>query len=79
MAAEISTDLEVFVTQEIASGRFSDRGSVIEYALRLMQRDREEAIHGIKLGLDDVTAGRTQPLGQAFSDLRRELDVPEDA
>jgi Arc/MetJ-type ribon-helix-helix transcriptional regulator len=79
MATEISTDLEAFVKQEIDSGHFSDRSSVIEHALRLMQRDRDEAIHGIKLGLEDVAAGRAQPLGEAFSDLRNEFGVTEDA
>jgi len=79
MAAEISTELEEFVKREIESGHFTDRNSVIEHALRLMQRDRDEAIHGIKLGLEDVAAGRTQPLDEAFSDLRGELGVTEDA
>ena len=79
MATEISTDLEAFVKQEIDSGHFSDRNSVIEHALRLMQRDRDEAIHGIKQGLKDVAAGRTQPLGEAFSELRNEFGVTEDA
>ena len=79
MATEISTDLEEFMKQEINRGHFSDRNSVIEYALRLMQRDRDEAIHGIRLGLEDVAAGRTQRLGDAFSELRNEFGVAEDA
>lgn len=79
MASEISTELERFVEQEIASGYFADRSSVIEHALRLLQRDREEAVNGIKAGLDDVAAGRVQPLDEAFGDLRRELGAEEDA
>ncbi len=79
MATEISTDLEEFMRQEIKSGHFSDRNSVIEYALRLMQRDRDEAIHGIRLGLEDIAAGRSQPLDEAFSELRNEFGVAEDA
>ena len=65
----ISTDLEQFVDQEVASGRFADRDAVIEHALRLFQRDREEAILGIKAGLEDVAAGRTQPLDEAFDQI----------
>ncbi|MCA9040009.1 MAG: hypothetical protein KDA65_06675 [Planctomycetaceae bacterium] len=76
MATEISQELEKFVEQEISLGRFSDRNAVIEHALRLLQRDREEAVAGILAGLADVAAGRTQPLAEAFDDLRNELGIP---
>ena len=79
MASDISPELEQFVEHEIASGNFTDRGSVIEHALRLMQRDREEAIAGIRAGLEDVAAGRVQPAAEAFGDLRREFGISEDA
>ncbi|MCY2992708.1 MAG: type II toxin-antitoxin system ParD family antitoxin [Planctomycetota bacterium] len=74
----MAADLEWFVQQEIASGRFPNRDSVVAHALRLLQRDREEAIDGIRVGLEDVAAGRIQSLGDAFADLRRELNVPND-
>ena len=79
MAMEMSPDLEEFVEQEVTSGHFDSRSSVIEHALRLMQRDREDAIHGINAGLADEQAGRIQPLDEAFSDLRREFGVRDDA
>ena len=79
MPADISPELEQFVEREIASGHFANRGAVIEHALRLMQRDREEAIVGIKAGLEDIAAGRTQPLDDAFDELRREFGISEDA
>ena len=75
----ISPDLEQFVEQEVASGRFADRDAVIAHALALLRRDREEAVAGIEAGLRDVAAGRTQPLDVAFDDLRKELGVREDA
>jgi len=78
MAIEMSPELEKFVEQEVTSGHFESPSSVIEHALRLMQRDREEAINGIKAGLADVQAGRTQPLDEAFADLRREFGVQEE-
>jgi Arc/MetJ-type ribon-helix-helix transcriptional regulator len=71
-------DLEQFVQQEISSGRFPNRESVVAHALRLLQRDRDEAVVGIRLGLDDVAAGRVQPLGDAMADLRHELELPRD-
>ncbi len=74
----LAGDLEQFVQQEISSGRFPNRESVVAHALRLLQRDRDEAVVGIRLGLDDVAAGRVQPLRDAMADLRHELEVPRD-
>lgn len=70
--AAISSDLEEFVQQEVASGRFADRDAVISHALELLRRDREEAVVGIEAGLADIAAGRVQPLHAAFDELRRE-------
>lgn len=75
MAETISPDLEEFVRREIESGRFPNREAVVAHALRLLQRDRDEAVAGIKSGLDDVSAGRIQPLDEAFSELRHEADI----
>jgi hypothetical protein len=33
---------------------------------------------GIRQGLDDVRAGRTQPLAEAFADIRRDLNLPRE-
>jgi Arc/MetJ-type ribon-helix-helix transcriptional regulator len=77
--ATISPDLEQFVEQEVASGRFADRDAVIAHALALLRRDRDETVAGIGAGLVDVAAGRVQPLHVAFDELRRELGVREDA
>jgi putative addiction module CopG family antidote len=74
----LAANLKQFVQQEIASGRFPNRDSVVARALRLLQREREEAVAEIRVGLEDVAAGRVQSLGDAFADLRRELNVPHD-
>ena len=39
----------------------------------------EEArvLEGIRRGLDDVRAGRTQPAAEAFAEIRRELKLPQ--
>jgi putative addiction module CopG family antidote len=74
----LAADLEQFVQQEISSGRFPNREAVVAHALRLLRQDREEAVVGIRLGLDDVAAGRVQPLRDAFADLRHELALPHD-
>ncbi len=76
---EFSPDVKEFVDGEVASGSFSDQEAVIVHALRLMQRDREEAVRGIEAGLDDVAAGRVQPLDDAMDDLRSEFGISNDA
>ena len=75
----LAADLEQFVQQEISSGRFPNRDSGLAHALRLLRREREEAVNGIRLGFEDVAAGRVQSLSDAFADLRRELNVSHDA
>lgn len=65
-------ELELFVQQEVENGHFSSREDLLSYAIRLLRRDREEAVAGILLGLDDAAAGRMQPLSEAFADMRRE-------
>lgn len=37
-----------------------------------------ETIKGIQRGLEDVAAGRTQPIADAFAEIRRDLDLPPD-
>jgi putative addiction module CopG family antidote len=78
MAETISPDLEEFVRREIESGRFPTREAVLAHALRLLQRDREEALAGITAGLEDVAAGRVQPLDEAFAELRQDSDIPDE-
>jgi putative addiction module CopG family antidote len=78
VATDLSPELARFVEQEVSSGRFADRNAVIEHALRLLQQDREETILGIKTGLKDVASGRTQPIDEAFDELRREFGIAHD-
>jgi predicted transcriptional regulator len=51
-------------------------------ALRLLEsrlREEDETLDGIRRGLADADAGRTQPLNEAFAEIRRELDLPPEA
>lgn len=77
--AAISPELEQFVAQEIASGRYASRDAVIAHGLALLRCDREEAVAGIEAGLADVAAGRVQPLDEAFDELRREFGARKGA
>ncbi len=77
MQIELPPDLEPFVEQEFATGRYSTRKEVVLQAVRWLRQEREQALSGIKDGLADLAAGRTQPIQEAFADIRREFGVPE--
>lgn len=67
---EFDGELESFVQQEVDSGHFSSRHDLLTHAVRLLQRDRNEAVSGILLGLDDAAAGRALPLAEAIAAIR---------
>ena len=81
MNIHLPADLEQFVQAKVRSGRFSSSDEAITAAGRLL-RQQEEAeevrvLEGIRQGLDDMRAGRTQPLAEAFADIRRDLNLPQ--
>jgi len=80
MNTHLPPDLEQFVQAKVRSGRFSSPDEVITAAVRLLreQEAAEEArvLDGIRQGLEDMRAGRTQPLAEAFADIRRDLNLP---
>jgi putative addiction module CopG family antidote len=80
MNAHLPADLEQFVQAKVRSGRFTSSDEAITAAVRLLrQREEAEEAHGLKgilQGLDDMRAGRTQPLTEAFADIRRDLNLP---
>lgn len=78
MDPTLPTDLEEFVEQELRCGRYRSREEMISLGLRLLKREREEATQGIRQGLDDVKAGRVQPVDEAFDEVRAELGIPSD-
>ena len=41
--------------------------------------DRLESIEGIRIGLEEMKAGKGRPAAEVFAELRRELHIPRDA
>jgi Arc/MetJ-type ribon-helix-helix transcriptional regulator len=78
MTIEIPADRQPFVREQLELGCFPNEQQLITEALQLLKAERDQSIEGIKLGLADAAAGRVQPLAEAFADLRRELNLPED-
>jgi Arc/MetJ-type ribon-helix-helix transcriptional regulator len=77
MTIEIPADLQPFVRQQLELGCFPNEQQLVTEALQLLRDEREQSIEGVKQGLVDAAAGRTQPLSETFGDLRREFDLPE--
>jgi putative addiction module CopG family antidote len=80
MNSRLPADLEQFLQAKVRSGRFTSSDEAISEAVRLL-RQREEAeearvLEGIQQGLEDMRAGRSQPLAEAFADIRRDLNLP---
>ena len=71
---------ESFVNSQVQSGHFVSSEELMGEALKLLEsqiRDEAETLEGIRRGLEDVDAGRTQPLAEAFVEIRRDLDLPD--
>lgn len=71
MQVKIPVELESFVEEEFATGRYGSREEVLIQALQWFRDERQQALAGIRQGLADVTAGHVQPLAEAFADIRR--------
>ena len=80
MNARLPADLEQFVQAKVRSGRFSSSDEALTAAVRLLrqQEEAEEArvLEGIRQGLEDMRAGRTQSLSEAFAEIRGDLNLP---
>ncbi len=81
MTIHLPEHREQFVRGLVQSGRYASEDEVIDKAVRLLQQpeDAEQArvLAGIRQGLEDMHAGRTQPLAEAVADIRRELNRPQ--
>jgi putative addiction module CopG family antidote len=77
MQINLPPELEPFVEQEFATGRYASREEILVQALRWLSEERRAAVAGIREGLDDVAAGRTQTLQDAFADIRKEFGKTE--
>lgn len=71
MQVKIPVELESFVEEEFATGRYGSREEVLIRALQWLRDERQEALAGISQGLADAAAGHVQPLADAFADIRR--------
>ena len=79
MPQTLPRDLQDFVDQELATGRYRSTEEIVVAGLRLLQRDRQEALEGIREGLAESGRGEGIPLDEAFDQLRTRHNVPPEA
>ncbi|MBA3481372.1 MAG: hypothetical protein H0T51_06110 [Pirellulales bacterium] len=79
MSIEIPADLQPFVAEQLQLGGYKSEQQLVTEALQLLRSEREESLEGVRQGLADAAAGRTQPLAEAFADLRREFNLTDPA
>ena len=82
MSSQAQTELEAF--HRFIGEQLTDGGADLspEATLELwqtIQRQRDEANKGIRRGLDDVQAGRGEPLGDYAQQFRNKNNIPHDA
>jgi len=81
MNTNLPADLEQFVQAKVRRGRFTSPDEAIAAGVRQLrqQEEAEEArtLEGIRQSLEDVRAGRTQPLAEALAGIRRDLSLPQ--
>ena len=79
MPETLPQDLQDFVDHELASGRYQSTEDIVVAGLRLLQRDRQEALVGIQEGLGQMARGEGIPLDEAFDQIRKRHKIPPDA
>ena len=70
-------DVADFVKEELARGTYASESDIVESALRLLRRDREETIEALNSGLADVASGRFKPLADVVAEIQHEPDLAD--
>lgn len=72
ISADLGNQLESFVTQLVAAGRYNSKSEVLREGVRLVQ-EREARLAAldasIARSLNDAEAGRTKPAAEVFDRL----------
>ncbi len=79
MTVDLGPKLEQFVLEMIETGRYRSKSEVLREGLRLVQ-DREATLDAaLKVGLDDVAAGRTTPMDEVLDRLEAKYRMMAEA
>ena len=71
-------DFSRFLTEQLSSGETDITPEQALELWRTIQREREDANEGIRRGLEDVRAGRGDPLDQYVSGFKKANNITDD-
>lgn len=74
MSYAFPPEIRLLVDQNLATGAYSSEDAVLEAALHALN-DYEGTIADIRQGIIDYAEGRGEPLSDAISVVRRQLDA----
>ena len=78
ISVDLGPQLEAVVNDLIENGRYGSKSEVLREGVRLVQ-EREAKLAAfyaaIDAGLEDIKAGRTVPMEEAFATVEAELDL----
>ncbi|ATQ66742.1 MULTISPECIES: type II toxin-antitoxin system ParD family antitoxin [Methylosinus] len=82
ISADLGSQLEAFVVQLVASGRYNSKSEVLREGVRLIQ-EREARLAAldasIARGVADADAGRAKPAGAVFDRLKAKFRAKAEA
>jgi Arc/MetJ-type ribon-helix-helix transcriptional regulator len=83
MAYQFPPDVEELVKKQMVSGAYSSEDDLLRDALRALNEQKgsvteedPEVVEGIRRGLEDMKAGRSQPLAQFDAEFRTRHNIP---
>lgn len=78
MSYAFPPELDQLVRDKMATGEYASADELLLEAMRALV-DRDEAIAGIREGIDDMEAGRIRPLEDVDAELRKKHHIARDA
>ena len=77
MSRPFPPELDRMVRGKLATGEYASEDEVLLEAMRVLA-DRDEAVAGVRAGIEDMHAGRVQPLSDVDAKLRSQYEIPKD-
>lgn len=76
----LSPEAEKLINEKLATGEYKNASEIVDEALRALQvrraRDYEEAVQGIRRGLESAECGEGRPANEFFDEMRRKHGIP---
>jgi antitoxin ParD1/3/4 len=77
MTISLSPELDQYLQEKLASGRYQSVEEVLRAAFRALSEE-EETLAAISEGYEDFLAGRYRPLDEADAEFRQKHGLPAD-